>query len=62
MQPIPANQLLAGLTLAEPIPIHAVVTDSRRVEPGCVFTAFPGNGWMAIPSLPGPTGTALPMW
>ena len=42
MQPIPANQLLAGLTLAEPIPIHAVVTDSRRVEPGCVFICFPG--------------------
>ena len=43
MQPIPANQLLAGLTLAEPIPIHAVVTDSRRVEPGCVFICFPGE-------------------
>ena len=43
MQPIPANQLLAGLTLAEPIPIHAVVTDSRKVEPGCVFVCFPGE-------------------
>ena len=43
MQPIPANELLAGLTLAEPIPIHAVVTDSRKVEPGCVFVCFPGE-------------------
>ena len=43
MQPIPANQLLAGLTLAEQIPIHAVVTDSRKVEPGCVFVCFPGE-------------------
>ena len=43
MQPIPANQLLAGLTLAEPISIHAVVTDSRKVEPGCVFVCFPGE-------------------
>ena len=40
---IPANQLLAGLTLAEPIPITAVVTDSRRVVPGCVFVCFPGE-------------------
>lgn len=43
MQPILANQLLAGLTLAEPVPIHAVVTDSRKVEPGCVFVCFPGE-------------------
>lgn len=43
MQPIPANQLLAGLTLAEPVSIHAVVTDSRKVEPGCVFVCFPGE-------------------
>lgn len=43
MQPIPANELLAGLTLAEPILIRAVVTDSRRVEPDCVFVCFPGE-------------------
>ena len=43
MQTIPANELLAGLTLAEPIAIHAVVTDSRKVEPGCVFVCFPGE-------------------
>lgn len=43
MQPIPANELLAGLTLAEPIPVRAVVTDSRKVEPGCVFVCFPGE-------------------
>ena len=42
MQTIPANELLAGLTLAEPAAIHAVVTDSRKVEPGCVFVCFPG--------------------
>ena len=43
MQTIPANQLLAGLTLAEPVTIRAVVTDSRKVEPGCVFVCFPGD-------------------
>ncbi len=43
MQTIPANELLAGLTLAEPVAIHAVVTDSRKVEPGCVFVCFPGE-------------------
>lgn len=43
MQPIPANELFAGLTLAEPVPIHAVVTDSRNVAPGCVFVCFPGE-------------------
>lgn len=43
MQPIPANQLLAGLTLAEPIPIQGVVTDSRKVTHGCVFVCFPGE-------------------
>lgn len=43
MQPIPANELLAGLSLAEPIPIQAVVTDSRKVAPGCVFVCFPGE-------------------
>ena len=43
MQPIPANELLAGLSLAEPLPIQAVVTDSRNVAPGCVFVCFPGE-------------------
>lgn len=43
MQKIPANELLAGLTLAEPIPIQSVVTDSRKVAPGCVFVCFPGE-------------------
>ena len=43
MQKIPANELLAGLTLAEPVSIHAVVTDSREVKPGCVFVCFPGE-------------------
>ena len=43
MIPIPANQLLAGLTLAEPLPINAVVTDSRKVAPGCVFVCLPGE-------------------
>ncbi|HJD20539.1 MAG TPA: UDP-N-acetylmuramoyl-tripeptide--D-alanyl-D-alanine ligase [Candidatus Gemmiger faecigallinarum] len=43
MKPIPANQLLAGLALAGPEPITAVVTDSRKVAPGCVFVCFPGE-------------------
>lgn len=43
MQPIPANQLLAGLTLAEPTPITSVVTDSRQAGPGSVFVCFPGE-------------------
>ena len=43
MQPIPANELLAGLALAEPVSIQAVVTDSRKVVPGCVFVCFPGE-------------------
>ena len=43
MKPIHANQLLAGLALAEPEPITAVVTDSRKVMPGCVFVCFPGE-------------------
>ena len=43
MQKIPANELLAGLTLAEPVPIQSVVTDSRKVAPGCVFVCFPGE-------------------
>ncbi|MGN0685810.1 MAG: UDP-N-acetylmuramoyl-tripeptide--D-alanyl-D-alanine ligase [Gemmiger sp.] len=43
MQPIPANELLAGLALAEPVTIQAVVTDSRKVVQGCVFVCFPGE-------------------
>ena len=43
MKTIQANELLAGLTLAEPIPITAVVTDSRKIIPGCVFVCFPGE-------------------
>ncbi|HIX17761.1 MAG TPA: UDP-N-acetylmuramoyl-tripeptide--D-alanyl-D-alanine ligase [Candidatus Gemmiger faecavium] len=43
MKPIHANQLLAGLALAEAEPITAVVTDSRKVVPGCVFVCFPGE-------------------
>ena len=39
MQKIPANELLAGLTLAEPVSIHAVVTDSRKVAPLSCRTA-----------------------
>ena len=42
MRPIHANELLAGLALARPVLINAVVTDSRRVQPGCVFVCFPG--------------------
>ena len=42
MRPIHANELLAGLTLARPVPITSVVTDSRKVAPGCVFVCFPG--------------------
>ena len=42
MKPIHANELLAGLALARPVLISAVVTDSRRVVPGCVFVCFPG--------------------
>ena len=58
MQTIPANELLAGLTLAEPADIHAVVTDSRKVEPGCVFVCSPVSASTAIPSPPVLTGTA----
>jgi UDP-N-acetylmuramoyl-tripeptide--D-alanyl-D-alanine ligase len=43
MKPIFANELLAGLTLAEQIPVTAVVSDSRKVVPGCVFVCFPGD-------------------
>ena len=32
MQTIPANQLLAGLTLAEPVTIRAVVTDLSLIH------------------------------
>ena len=42
MKPIPANQLLAGLALAGSELISDVVTDSRKVTPGCVFVCFPG--------------------
>ena len=42
MKPIPANQLLAGLALAGSELISDVVTDSRKVIPGCVFVCFPG--------------------
>ena len=48
MKPIHANELLAGLTLARPVPITAVVTDSRRVTPGCVFVCFRARGWMGM--------------
>ena len=43
MKPMNANELLAGLTLARPVPITAVVTDSRKVVPGCIFVCFPGE-------------------
>ena len=43
MQTIHANELLAGLTLAESLPVTAVVTDSRKVQPGCVFVCFAGE-------------------
>lgn len=46
MQPIYANQLLAGLSQAGSVgseEITAVVTDSRKVQPGCVFVCFPGE-------------------
>lgn len=56
MQTIPANQLLAGLTLAEPVAIRAVVTDSRKVEPGCVLSASPASVLTAMTTPPVPTG------
>ena len=46
MYPIPLNQLLAGLAPAGSLgaePVTAVVTDSRKVQPGCVFVCFPGQ-------------------
>lgn len=43
MRPIAANQLLAGVGLADGSPVTAVVTDSRQIVPGCVFVCFPGQ-------------------
>ena len=43
MKTISARVLLAGLKDdCKEIPISAVVTDSRRIQPGCVFVCFPG--------------------
>jgi len=47
MKPMNANELLAGLALARPVPITAVVTDSRKVQPGCIFAASPESVWTA---------------
>lgn len=43
MQKIAADQLLDGLVQAGSQPVSAVVTDSRKVAPGCVFVCFPGE-------------------
>lgn len=43
MKAIPANQLLEGLAPAKSQLITAVVTDSRKAGPGCVFVCFPGE-------------------
>ncbi len=43
MRPMRANELLAGLALAGNEPVTAVVTDSRKVIPGCVFVCFAGE-------------------
>ena len=43
MEVISAKKLLAGLCEAPDEPITAVVTDSRLVQPGCVFVCFPGQ-------------------
>ena len=43
MKPMNANELLAGLALARPVPITAVVTDSRKVQPGELFLALRGE-------------------
>ena len=46
MEQISANRLLAGLYEQGTVkdePISAVVTDSRKIEPGCVFVCFPGE-------------------
>lgn len=48
MKPMNANELLAGLALARPVPITAVVTDSRKVQPGCIFVCFPASVWTAM--------------
>ena len=45
MQPISAKILLAGLAPESQLSeekIHLVTTDSRNIQPGCVFVAFPG--------------------
>ena len=42
MQRTQASTLLKGLCPAPKGEITAVVTDSRRVEPGCVFVCFEG--------------------
>lgn len=48
MKPMNANELLAGLALARPVPITAVVTDSRKVQPGCILSASPASVWTAM--------------
>ena len=45
MQAISARELLEGLTEANGRPISAVVTDSRKIAPGCVFVCFPGENF-----------------
>lgn len=42
MEPIAARLLLEGLCPGDDTPVTAVVTDSRKVIPGCVFVCFPG--------------------
>lgn len=45
MQPISAKILLAGLapeSWLSDTKINLVTTDSRKIQPGCVFVAFPG--------------------
>ncbi len=45
MQPISAKILLAGLAPESGLSdmkINLVTTDSRKIQPGCVFVAFPG--------------------
>ena len=42
MEPISAKVLLEGLCPGEDISVTGVVTDSRKVIPGCVFVCFPG--------------------
>ena len=43
MRPIAANRLLEGLCAAGDETITDVVSDSRKVQPGCVFVCFPGE-------------------